>query len=311
MAMTRKEIPPNTQAAGSSRSSTTGAGNEGAAQTWSVGCRKGSLACLEEAELSMELDVALVPSQSRGWGRTVCVVVDELRASSAITTLLDMGCSSLMLTAGLADARRLAREHGGILAGERHGLMPRGFDFNNSPAELRGAQVRGRNVVLCTTNGTRVLASLQEQAAVLVGCLLNVRACAVSAVALAQSLDASLGVVCAGQSGRFALDDAVAAGAIVARALEARTVGGSAVDLTDAARAALKLHAGYRNPMTALRKSASGRLVKELGAGADVELCARVDSSTTVPVLQPGTPLRIAADQSARTLLEHRSSTPN
>jgi len=258
----------------------------------------------------MELDVALVPSQARGWGRTVCVVVDELRASSTITTLLDMGCSSLMLTAGLADARRLAREHGGILAGERHGRTPRGFDFNNSPAELRGAQVRGRNVVLCTTNGTRVLASLQEQAAVLVGCLLNARACAVSAVALAQSLDARLGVVCAGQSGRFALDDAVAAGAIVARAIEALTGHGSTVHLTDAAQAALKLHAGYRNPMSALRQSASGRLVKELGAEADVELCARVESSTTVPILQPGTPLRIAA-HSARTLLDHRSSTSN
>ena len=47
--------------------------------------------------------------------------------------------------------------------------------------------------------------------------------------------------------------------------------------------------------MTALRQSASGRLVKELGAGADVELCARTESSTTVPILQQGTPLSIAA----------------
>jgi len=306
-----RAMPPNTHATGMARSSTSSAGNEGGTPTSSVRRRKGSPARLEEAELSMELDVALVPSQSRGWARTVCVVVDELRASSTITTLLDMGCSSLMLTAGLGDARRLAHEHGGILAGERHGLTPRGFDFNNSPAALGGAQVRGRNVVLCTTNGTRVLASLQEQAAVLVGCLLNARACAESAVTLALSLDARLGVVCAGMSGRFALDDAVAAGAIVARAIETLTARGSTVHLTDAARAALKLHAAYRHPITALRQSASGRLVKELGAGADVELCARVESSTTVPVLQPGTPLRIAVDPSARTPVDHGSSTFN
>jgi acetyl/propionyl-CoA carboxylase alpha subunit len=110
-------------------------------------------------------------------------------------------------------------------------------------------------------------------------------------------------------SGRFALDDAVAAGAIVARAIETLTARGSTVHLTDAARAALKLHAAYRHPITALRQSASGRLVKELGAGADVELCARVESSTTVPVLQPGTPLRIAVDPSARTPVDHGSWT--
>lgn len=243
----------------------------------------------------MELDVALVPGQSRTWLRTVCVVVDELRASSTIVTLLDMGCPSLMLTASLADARRLAHVHDSLLAGERHGLTPRGFDFNNSPSELRGADVRGRSIVLSTSNGTRVLASLQAQPAVLVGCLLNARACATSAVALAESLDARLGVVCAGQGGRFALDDAIAAGAIVARALEALAARRIPVRLSDAARAALKLRAGYRHPVTALRQSASGRLVRELGAGADVEVCARAESSTTVPILWPGTPLRITA----------------
>jgi 2-phosphosulfolactate phosphatase len=259
----------------------------------------------------MELDVALVPAQSRAWGRTVCIVVDELRASSTITTLLDMSCPSLMLTASLDDARRLARTHDSLLAGERHGLTPRGFDFNNSPAELRRADIRGRSVVLCTSNGTKVLASLQEQPAVLVGCLLNARACAVSAVALAEALDARLGVVCAGQQGRFALDDATAAGVIVARAIEALTARGSTAFLTDAARAALRLQASYRNPVTALRQSASGRLVKELGAEADVELCARTESSTTVPILQLGTPLSIAAYHSASSLLRHQSSMSN
>ena len=82
----------------------------------------------------------------------------------------------------------------------------------------------------------------------LVGCLLNARACAVSAVALALSLDARLGVVCAGQQGRFALDDATAAGVIIARAIEALTARGSTAFLTDAARAALRLQAATAIP---------------------------------------------------------------
>ncbi len=241
----------------------------------------------------MDIDVALVPAEARAWGRVICVVVDELRASSTITTLLDLGCADLLLTASLADARRLAQARGSLLVGERHGRKPRGFDANNSPTELQRAQVAGRSVVLCTTNGTRVLARLQDQAAVLVGCLLNARACGEAAVALALSRDTRLGVVCAGQQGRFALDDAVAAGAIVAGAIQALRAHGVPVHLSDAARAAVKLRTSYRSPATALRQSASGRLIRRLGAGEDVELCARLNSSPSVPVLQPGSPLRL------------------
>jgi 2-phosphosulfolactate phosphatase len=243
----------------------------------------------------MELDVALAPTLSRGWTGTVCVVVDELRASSTITTLLDMGCSSLLLTAGLGEARRLAVRNGSLLVGERQGLKPRGFDFNTSPVELLRVGIGGRSIVMCTSNGTRVLASLQMQPVVLIGCLLNARACARSAVELAESLSTRVGVVCAGQQDRFALEDAAAAGAIVAEAVEALKERGADVSLTDAARASLKLRTSYRNPATALRQSASGQIVKAIGAWADIEYCARADSSTTVPVLQPGPPLRITA----------------
>jgi len=108
----------------------------------------------------------------------VCVVIDELRASSTITTLLDLGCTDLSLTASLQEARRLGKAHGSLLAGERDGHIPRGFDTNNSPAELARTAVLGRSVVLCTTNGTVVISRLRRMTPLLVGCLLNARACA-------------------------------------------------------------------------------------------------------------------------------------
>ena len=239
----------------------------------------------------MEIDVALVPSEARVWSHTVCIVIDELRASSTITTILDGGCSRLYVTAGLQRARRLASECGGLLAGERHGYAPPGFDFDNSPVAIDRGDVQDRVVVLSTSNGTKVLGWVANAPATLVGCLLNATACAEAAVRLAHPIGARVGVVCAGTLGRFALDDGVAAGVVVERIVEALRSRGADASLTEAAIAAVRLRGSYPDLITPLRDSVAGRLVTELGAGDDVPFCARVDVSSTVPVLRPGSPL--------------------
>ena len=239
----------------------------------------------------MEIDVALVPAEAHTWSDTVCIVIDELRASSTITTILDQGCSRLYVTAGLERARHLAREHNGLLAGERHGYAPAGFDFDNSPVAIARGNVQGRVVVLSTSNGTKVLGWVASAPATLVGCLLNARACAEAAVDLAERIGARVGVVCAGTLGRFALDDGVAAGVLVERLSEALRSRGADASLTEAAIAAVRLRGSYPDLLTPLRESVAGRLVTEVGAGDDVPFCAQLDVSTTVPVLRPGSPL--------------------
>ena len=250
----------------------------------------------------MDIDVALVPSQARAWTDRVCIVIDELRASSTMTTLLDLGASEILLTQSLSEARRLAAERDAILCGERGGITPRGFDYNNSPAELSGSDLDGRPVVLSTSNGTAVLAELQAAPVVLVGCLLNARASAEAAVAAASALRTGVGVVCAGTLGRFALDDAAAAGMLVGRLMDALAARGNGWSLTDAAIAAVRLRSSFPEIEEALAQSVAGRLVTRLGAGDDVPFCAQVDASSTVPVLRPGHPLvveRLASRQLA------------
>jgi len=104
---------------------------------------------------------------------------------------------------------------------------------------------------------------------VLIGCLLNARVCAEETLEEAESQGAEIGVVCAGQRGRVALDDMVAAGVIVDNIVEAAAGHGHAWRLTDAA----------------LWESDSGRLLAALGAGDDIAFCARIDTSSTVPAL--------------------------
>jgi 2-phosphosulfolactate phosphatase len=241
----------------------------------------------------MEVDVALVPQVARAWTNTVCIVIDELRASSTITTILDRGCSRLFVTAGLDAARRLARLHDGLLVGERHGTAPRGFHFDNSPAALSRADLLDRVVILSTSNGTKVLGWVRDAPATLVGCLLNARACAEAAVDLAGSMGARIGIVCAGTLGVFALDDAVAAGVIVQDIVATIGFGGGHYDMTEAAAAAVQLRSSYPDLVTPLQNSVAGRLLARLGTHDDVPFCARLDSSTTVPILRPGAQLMV------------------
>jgi 2-phosphosulfolactate phosphatase len=241
----------------------------------------------------MDIDVALVPQASRPADPAVFIVVDEIRASTTITTLLDIGCSDIYVEGALVAARRRGRETGSILVGERHLLRPAGFDFANSPLALARAGVRGRSVVLSTTNGTAILKMLRGSGNVLVGCLRNARACGTAAVRLAEAQGVGIRVVCAGRLRRFVMEDAVAAGVIVTRVVEATEARGIETNLTDAARVAVRVCDGYPDTPTALFDSDGGRVLRDIGQEEDIPFCAEVDVTDTVPILRDGNPMRI------------------
>jgi 2-phosphosulfolactate phosphatase len=238
----------------------------------------------------MLLDVAFLPSQARNLTNSVCVVVDVLRASSTIVTLFERGCPRVLLAKSVAEGQRLARGGGHLLAGERNGLPPAGFDLGNSPAELKDLELTGRSVVLTTSNGTVAMQRVAGARGVLIGCFINARACCNAALELARDDKADLTLVCAGRQRRFALDDAACAGYLAGTIA---ALGGSPGDLTDSARCALRLWQSYGSPRPAFRDSMSGRRVLEIGHCEDLALCARMNVSEVIPRLAPGQPLSL------------------
>ena len=222
------------------------------------------------------------------------MVLDVLRASSTVVTLLDHGAAPLYVAGTVDAARALAARlpTRPLLCGEVGGLPPAGFDGGNSPTELAAQAIAGRAVVLATSNGTRALAALAAAPAVLVGCFLNAAAVAASARAAALARRGGVAVVCAGDEGgsRFSLEDAVAAGCVVERlqalALEAT------LELDDGALAAWRLYRSYtaaappdEAAARAFAESWHGRELARLGFTADLAYCARVDASRVVPRL--------------------------
>jgi 2-phosphosulfolactate phosphatase len=237
----------------------------------------------------MKIDVLLLPGQPYDPARSVCVIVDVLRASSSIVTMLDRGAECVAAAADVEDALRLHRRLSSyILCGERDGLPPKGFDYGNSPAEFSRLDLREKAAILATSNGTRILTALADRSpAVVVGSLLNRTAAARAAVQIATERGLDVALVCSaayGGSG-FVLEDALGAGAIADAA--GRLPGGP--ELSDAARfAAGAFRAASAGLPEALRSAYHARELVQAGLGQDVEYCARLDVSEAAPVLERG-----------------------
>lgn len=233
----------------------------------------------------MRLDVCFTPAELPVVGvagRTV-VVIDVLRATSTILEALSNGaravCPALTPEEATVLAQRVGRRET-LLCGERKGTRIDGFDLGNSPLEFSEERVSGKLLAMTTTNGTTALLAVAGARQVLLGSLLNLGAVADR---LAEEAEPVV-VVCAGQEGRFALEDGACAGLLIL-ALRDRL---KRLATNDAGAAAAALAKPYRrrSPVALLRRSAGGRALVALGLAEDLEFCSQVDRLSLVPELR-------------------------
>ncbi len=230
----------------------------------------------------MEIHVAFLPGEAGALRGRAAVVIDVIRATTSVLAMLEGGCAEVLIAPTVEAARRYRDSHPDVLlAGEQGGRAPPGFDFGNSPVAFAQAALTGRRVVFATTNGTRAIHAAGEARSVLMGCLRNRTAAARAALAAAET-GRGLSLVCSGREGRFSLDDAYTAGAIVDALIESG--GSAALELTDAALAARRLYRDADSEAL-FRETRAGRHVIEIGLGDDLLYCAKIDQSTMVPRL--------------------------
>ena len=233
----------------------------------------------------MKLDVVFTPAglaSQEVQGRTV-FVIDILRATTTMCAALHHGARALIPVASAEEALRLAQTLGSddvLLAGERRCARIPGFDLGNSPREMTESTVKGKTLVVTTTNGTRALLACQGAAAVYPACAGNLSLAAEKVREAIESARRVL-VVCAGREGAFSLDDAYAAGRLVAAALgDTRPRPG----LDDTAIAALDLVRRYGEQWERpLRRSRAGRELVRLGFADDIAAAARPDAYPVLP----------------------------
>jgi 2-phosphosulfolactate phosphatase len=228
----------------------------------------------------MKLDVVFTPTgltAGEVQGRIV-FVIDILRAGTSMCAALHHGARAVVPVPSTEEALRLKQTLGSgetLLAGERNCLPIPGFDLGNSPRAMLPEVVRGKTLIMTTTNGTGALLATSGAREVYIASAVNF---AVVSARARQAWEAQEGVliICAGREQRFALDDAYTAGRLVEAALGG---GRGRKGLSDAAIVALDLVRRYgRRWDRPLATSRGGRDLIELGLGDDVEDAARVDA---------------------------------
>ena len=234
------------------------------------------------------IDVALCPSEIRRLSATdlsgvTAVVFDVLRATSSMITALGAGALEIYPVNSVEEAReRKLREPDLLLAGERGGLPPQGFDLGNSPDEFE--RTVGCKVVMTTTNGTVAIQRMRHAADLLIGALLNVDALA-NYLFRRQTEDLLL--VCAGTEEEFSLEDAIAAGALVTRLAEDDR-------LSDSAILARAIYERVGDDLEEwLRQTKNGKALHKIGKGSDIARCARLSTSEIIGRFWQGAVVRL------------------
>jgi 2-phosphosulfolactate phosphatase len=235
---------------------------------------------------SLRVHVALTPSEfaSADLAGRAALVVDVLRATTTVVAACAARCRQVIPVAEVATALARARElppGTALVAGERGGEPPPGFDLGNSPLEYTAERVAGRTLILTTTNGTAAMLAASAAAAAGVAALTNVAAAA--RWALDQERD--LTILCSGEKGGFSLEDAVCAGLVVGRLVS----DGVSVHPSDAALATWRLGEYYLSGIERLAEdSAHARKLTLAGRGADVAACLALATVDEVPVFTGG-----------------------
>jgi 2-phosphosulfolactate phosphatase len=216
----------------------------------------------------------------------IYIVIDVIRATTSMAVMLERGAARVLAAmdiemahagAALAPAR--------LLCGERNARPIPGFDYGNSPFQFSQLDLSGREMILTTTNGTRAFHACPEASVRLAGSLYNARAVAARALSLAQERGGNIALVCAGELGFFALDDAVCAGYLARELQEQREQRGEAPpQLHEGVLAALAISHAYPPP-TLLRYSNAAASVIAAGLQEDADFCMQTSRSESVAMV--------------------------
>ncbi len=219
-----------------------------------------------------------------GGVRTV-VVVDVLSFTTSVTVAVERGTAVRPHPWGADSGVALAAELDAVCAVGRSAAGVGGISL--SPASILAADPVER-LVLPSPNGSAICAALADAGVEVVAASLR------NAAAVGRWLAARhgpVGLVAAGErwagdgSLRPAVEDLWGAGAVVASLVAARP-GTRVGPEAEAARTASEGVSG--DPLTQLRRCASGVELKQKGFGDDVTIAAELDVSSVVPVLIDG-----------------------
>ncbi len=208
---------------------------------------------------------------------SIVVVIDILRATSAMCTAFENGVEKIIPVATIEEATEYKKK-GYLVGAERNGIALDGFDFGNSPYSYINDKINGKTIVISTTNGTQAIDAAQKAYKVVIGAFTNI-------TAICDWLDSqnkNILLLCSGWKNKFNLEDSLFAGALTERLLKK-----SDFQLSDSALSVSYLYKqAESNPYKFLRNSSHTERLASMGLKHDIKYCLSLDKTKIIPVLE-------------------------
>lgn len=229
-------------------------------------------------EKKLTVDVCLSPQLYPAYERedTIVVVIDVLRATSAMCTAFEFGVDKMIPVATLEEAMDYKKQ-GYLVGAERNGIAIEGFDFGNSPYSYMTEKTKGQTVVISTTNGTQAIEAARNAYQVVIGAFTNITALC----NWLQTQNKNVLLLCSGWKNRLNLEDTVFAGAV-----SERLINSNLFHTGDAALAALFLYQQtQQSQVKFFHNSSHSKRLAAMGLKKDIKYCFTLDKTTIIPVL--------------------------
>jgi 2-phosphosulfolactate phosphatase len=214
---------------------------------------------------------------------SIVVIIDILRATSTISTALFNGAKSVIPVDNVADCIKLGKQMDVITAGERDGKIAEGLKYGNTPLQYSEEFIKGKTLVLTTTNGTRLLHMALAAGAkgIITGSFCNLSS--VCDYLLAQNKNVIL--ACAAWKDRINIEDSLFAGAVINQIK-------SNFDINcDAGKMAESLfNQGKKNLFNFMRDNNASHFQRLMGFGLenDIRFCLTIDNANILVVYDEG-----------------------
>ena len=210
----------------------------------------------------------------------IVVVVDILRATTSICAAFANDVKSIIPVAKPDDARKM-KNIGFLVAAERDGKKLEFADFGNSPINFMTPEVKGKEIVYSTTNGTQAIDMSKKCDSVVIGAFSNISALTKWLV----KQNKNILILCSGWKGKFNLEDSIFAGALSNNLLKSNKFETNC----DSVQAAMDLwNISKDNMLLYIEKASHRHRLKSMVLDDIIEYSFTLDSANVVPILDGG-----------------------
>lgn len=228
----------------------------------------------------MNIDMYLLPDlydtkNSTEYG----VIIDLLRNSTMITKLFENGIYELVPISPVPSDSEFK---GFIKFGERNSVKIKGFDYGNSPYEIKDLDFSEKKGLICSTNGTKTITKIGRYIPnLIIASMRNIR----SVVNYITKIGADISIILSGHKGSIALEDVYCGGLLMDCLLEEDLD----ISMNDSAYLSLTAYRAVKHSLkNTIKKTEHGKELIWKGFEKDIDMALEKNVTDIIPLYHAG-----------------------